>query len=546
MKKGFGKFLKSLLILVIILGLAYIAYQAYQANKSKQNPASNVKTTSFSKITVKRGEISQKVISTGSISYKNSLDLNAPLDITLKSIEVNVGDAIKAGDVLLSYDQDALKSSIQSLKTDIQAQDTSIINLYRNYQDELTLKSNVSGLVKQIYASQGDLTHKAQSQNNGLILISLDGLMNVTVKNSTNLKIGAIVKVSDATRSYDGTVNRISGDQALITFPDTTTALDEEVKVSLSNQEVENGKAQINMPFLYSSFTDGLITKVYPSLNTKVNKGTALFSVTQVLSSDEYQNALSTKADLQNQLAQAEALFVNPVLIAECDGIIAGIPTDSKASIKKGSTLVSLYTGDEMEMTINIDELDIASLQAGQKSGIVLDALSGIKYEGFVSNISHIGTNTSGITNFSVKIALTNDSKMKIGMNGTATIVVKEEKDSLLIPLIALQTDKNGSFVWLYQEQQGTEQQDNPGKKTYVKTGLSNEDYVSITEGLNENDTLLIFRSSNNSTTSPANSRQNNHDAFLDMGGAPGQMPGGMRPGKTNNQNSSQQNGGGK
>ena len=87
-------------------------------------------------------------------------------------------------------------------------------------------------------------------------------------------------------------------------------------------------------------------------------------------------------------------------------------------------------------------------------------------------------------------------------MNGTATILTGEQTGALLIPLAALQSDRQGSYVWLYRE--GVEAtREAPGIKTYVITGLSDTDYAAVTAGLSAGDEVLVVRSAGAQSAEP-------------------------------------------
>ena len=51
-----------------------------------------------------------------------------------------------------------------------------------------------------------------------------------------------------------------------------------------------------------------------------------------------------------------------------------------------------LYVGDEKEMVVSVDELDITSVEVGQNVELAMDAITDHTYAGTVSKISQIGT----------------------------------------------------------------------------------------------------------------------------------------------------------
>ena len=92
---------------------------------------------------------------------------------------------------------------------------------------------------------------------------------------------------------------------------------------------------------------------------------------------------------------------------------------------------------------------------------------------------------------YDVTLTVDGDEKLRFGMNGTATIHIEEREGVLLVPLTALNTSRGQSYVWVKDENAAG---DEPGVRTYVATGLADETYVEITEGLSEGDVVLITR----------------------------------------------------
>ena len=56
-------------------------------------------------------------------------------------------------------------------------------------------------------------------------------------------------------------------------------------------------------------------------------------------------------------------------------GIVASIVTPSATEQAIDTVLVSLYVGDEKEMIVSVDELDITSVAVGQNVELAMDAI---------------------------------------------------------------------------------------------------------------------------------------------------------------------------
>ena len=219
------------------------------------------------------------------------------------------------------------------------------------------------------------------------------------------------------------------------------------------------------------------------------------------------------------QIKEMKALRDAGAITAPQDGIVASIVAASATEQAADTLLVSLYVGDEKEMVVSVDELDITSVEVGQNVELAMDAITDHTYAGTVSKISQIGTATSGVTVYDVTLTIEGDDQLKLGMNGTATILVEERENVLLVPIAALNTSRGESYVWLKSDSAADGE---PGVRTTVETGLSDENYAEVLSGLSEGDVVLITREASTSTT---DSRENGMGGMMmDMGGG---MPGG-------------------
>lgn len=75
-------------------------------------------------------------------------------------------------------------------------------------------------------------------------------------------------------------------------------------------------------------------------------------------------------------------------------------------STATADTMCVIYDMSYLEMTLNVDELDILTIKEGQKATITADAVSGQTFEGVVTSISKAGTTTGGTTTYPVTIRI--------------------------------------------------------------------------------------------------------------------------------------------
>jgi HlyD family secretion protein len=491
MKKALKIILKVLVICAVVGGLGYGGYRFYLSRQV--TPTTESDTESYVKVQIGTGNLEKTVTGTGTLSISKTQDVTARFPVVVTNVRVSAGEAVKAGDALMDVDKTALNTAISTLQSDLTTAEDSLAQLVRSQADDSTLTIGAAGRVKAIYATVGDLAQDVMEKSGALMLLSMDGKMKVSIA-SADLTVSQTVTVMDGQSKYTGTVESVSGGNAVITFSDLKTLEGADVQVAKNSVILGSGKAQINMPFLYTATSQGRISKIYPSVNSSVGRRASLFYLTQVPVSSEYDTLVSNRDDILQKLKEAEAVLASGTIVSPIDGIVSTAVTASAAETAANTALATLYAGNAMQMVVSVDELDIIGVKVGQEVTVEMDAITDKTYDAAVSYISQIGTSSNGVTTYSVTLDVQGDDQLKIGMNGTATIKVGEANGVVLVPIAALNTSRNGQYVWLYDDT-NTSGTQGPGVRTIVETGLSSETYAQVKSGLKEGDYVLVTRS---------------------------------------------------
>ena len=178
----------------------------------------------------------------------------------------------------------------------------------------------------------------------------------------------------------------------------------------------------------------------------------------------------------------------------------------------------SIVNADEAVVSIQVDELDILSVEEGQSATITMDAAEGQEFEGTITEISTTSTGDSSSAKYPVEITLEKTDDMLYGMSASASIEVDEAENAVLIPVSALQEEGDSTFVYTESDEEG-----NLSGKVEVTIGLSDGSQVEITSGLEEGDTVYYLRTGSSDESS---------SDFSSMGGGMnGDMPSGGRGG---------------
>jgi HlyD family secretion protein len=180
-------------------------------------------------------------------------------------------------------------------------------------------------------------------------------------------------------------------------------------------------------------------------------------------------------------------------IVAPFDGIIAAL------DIKKGDyfsgpglnsgTPVLLIDSASLEISTEIDEIDVAGVQINQTASISLDALPGTRFAGKVSSVSITPkerAQNSGIVVYDVKVVFDGVSpvQVKSGMSASIDIITVEKKSVLMVPNKYIKQNSQGQKIVSILVDKQT--QDQP-----VTLGLTDGSHTEIISGLNEGDIII-------------------------------------------------------
>lgn len=197
---------------------------------------------------------------------------------------------------------------------------------------------------------------------------------------------------------------------------------------------------------------------------------------------------------------------------------------DSASQYSTDVTAFTISPDENRLLSVSVDELDINSVELGQKAVVTFDAIEDQEFEGEVTKIGNTASVSGGVAKYTITITIPEDDKMKQGMNASATITIEDREDVLTLPMNALQEKGDRTFVYTEKDDDG-----NLFGETEVTTGLSDGSTVEITDGLEEGTTVYYLRSesssSGSSTDMPDMQMPDMSGGGMDGGGMP-QMDG--------------------
>lgn len=190
-------------------------------------------------------------------------------------------------------------------------------------------------------------------------------------------------------------------------------------------------------------------------------------------------------------LEQAQKELDEATITAPFDGVVGAIYVEEGDIIPPPTMAptVAIYfiTPTSLELKAEVDEIDIPDVEPGQSAVIEVDALPEEQFEGTVTSISPVPVIEAGLVLYEVEIglAISPDSKVRVGMSATADIIVQQRENALLVPERAIEHDSEGNpMVWVEINGQIEERP--------VVTGISDGLQTEILGGLDEGEIVVV------------------------------------------------------
>jgi HlyD family secretion protein len=297
-------------------------------------------------------------------------------------------------------------------------------------------------------------------------------------------------------------VARVSLDKAALSLQKAQSDYDKAVSnrqtdlttqaVALQQAKLDYAAAQANYNLQVANINDTSVRSAAASLlSAKAN----LLKLQNSPTMQELQIAEAQLGQAQLTLQQAQYKLRDMQLIAPLDGIVTQVNVDRFSVV--GATIQAMQIADlnQLRITVNLSEVDIAKVKVGQVVNISFDAITELpQLTGTVEQIALVGTTTQGVVNYPVVVALPamEANLVKTGMTANVAIVVDKRENVLLVPNRAVKTQNRQKVVQL-QTATGTAQ-------TVIQLGLQNDSQSEVLSGLKEGDTVIIQTTTTSST----------------------------------------------
>ena len=534
--KKIGQFIKNHKVWSVIIILAIIAGIAIPVTRNKKKDDT---AQVSNEATVERRDIKSVITGSSTIEPNKEYSITSLVSGEITEAPFEEGDIVTKGQLMYKFDSSSMETSITSA-------DIGIEKAEQSYQDTLDetkdayIKSDISGTVNEVLVKAGETvgagtkiaTVSDTSVLKAKVPFNAADASNIYTGNSATLTLvgtgsvlyGTVTHVGSASQALNGHMNvcyvtiEVRNPGAVNTGDSVTAMIG-----SIACNDV--GKFEPTEERTITAKASGTLSALYISENDSVSKNATVGIIDMEYDSKLNSARLSvedsklSKEKLENQLKDYSITApISGKVITK--NLSAGDKYEmSNSSVKE---LALIYDMSSLCFTLNVDELDVKNISVGQAVTITADACEGTVYNGIVENVSISGTTSNGVTTYPVKVRINDfDDYLLPGMNIEAEITVSSAENVLTVPVNAV---NRGDIV--YVKGNKTDDKDNAPEGYHsvkVTTGISDDDYIEITDGLSEGDSIYILR-------------QSSSDDFMmimpgmggGMGGPGGGMDGGM------------------
>lgn len=530
-KKRLGRKGKWLLLaLVLAAGIGFLALR----HLGGQQAAAAV---SYQEAAVEARDITRSLTASGTLEPADSYTVSTLVDGEILSDTFEEGDLVEKGQLLYTLDSsDASSALTQSRNSYTQAQN--------NYDQAVKHKyptADMSGTVSEVYVRNGDTV------NAGTALLKIVGDNSIYIDfmfsyaDSGDFYVGqsATIFINGFAGTLQGTVQQVSqsstasgnaagSGQELTTVrvkaanPGLVTEDYTASAVIGSYSSYGSASVKVSESSTVTAETSGKVSGLNLLAGDTVSKGDRVCTITGDSVDNAIENARISVSNAGSSLENAQDRLSDYEVTAPISGTVVTKSAKAGDKIEGGSsgTLCTIYDLTYLEMTMNIDELDISDVAVGQTVEVTADAVEGKTYTGVVTRVSVAGVTSGGITAYPVTVRIDETDGLLPGMNVDAEIVIEESRDTLAIPCGALNRGDTVLITAGSPSAVNALDQEAPEGYVYVEveTGVSDGSYIEATSGLQEGDTVAYIQVSSSG------------DSGMMMGGMPGGMPGSGMP----------------
>ena len=379
-----------------------------------------------------KGTVKQTIDTSGTVKTEQQKTYFSPLAAKVEACKVQEGDAVEAGQVLLTYDA----QDLENRKKEAALQNDEAYYGYQNTMDK----------------NSKDTSEYSRSSHDVEILEQQveDWKAEVHALKQYITDMGCFLREAQ----NEGHENDVEEYQNKIDQANNTLMVKEEeladFQSNLSEQKGIKNSTESTM------------------MTADAKKQAEAAKELQALKSAEVTDAVAQVSD---------------GIKADFAGIVTGVKPVDGSNVENGGELFTVSSIEKVCVDVSFSKSDLEKIEEGQKA---VATIAGKQYEGTVTRISRAAAkNEKGASIIQGEIHIDNpDTDLYLGVDARVMVEGNKAENVVMIPIEAINIGKDGSFVYVVT--------DGMVQKRMVTAGISSDEYTEIKKGLEVGEQVII------------------------------------------------------
>ncbi len=448
-----------------------------------------------------RGEIQESISTSGTVESGEVKVYFSQVNGKISDVMVKEGDVVSAGDELICFDMEDMGRTLQQATLQHEASNAgyqSVLSDNSTNQAKLSeANTNLSVLEQQIsdYSArlkelQEELSDSQRENSNNLVsenyqlssrradlqaeLEELEakkkeaaGTSGEETGVSGSLSDPAVAEIQERIQQIEAELTQISGELSENEYEQSVAANSD--YVAQMNREIASVQEELNKCQEYKAQMES-------------QKSASEMSVLDAYDRKQYA-ANNDLADLTYEEAKRQYDAADGGVRADFDGVVTSCQVIAGSAVTENMQLLTLESNGNVKVVFQASRSDVEKLALGQKAEV---SVAGHVYQGEVSRIDHVASrNESNTPMVGAEVRILDpDENIILGLDAKLTVYTDKVEDALLIPVEAVNSDREGDF--LYAVENGVV------VKKAIVCGISNDLYTEVKEGITEADQIIL------------------------------------------------------
>ncbi|MDY6876322.1 MAG: efflux RND transporter periplasmic adaptor subunit [Chloroflexota bacterium] len=494
-------------ILYVVLGIVVVAVIGVVIWQSRVTAPVEGQILSTA---VERGMVSVTVSASGSIEPQARVNLGFEVPGRVIEVPVEVGDTVRAGDVLARLDSEHLALQVRQAQAALAAAEAGLAQAQAGARSE-----EIAALNAALDAMQAQVSAAAANRD------QLEaGASDAQVAAAEAEMASAITQQKIAEDAHDMamtcvTINRYGQEMEICP---ALGPFEEQARYGRQAADKALVAAQAGLDETLAGADEDQIRAARASVwaaAAQRDAAQAQLDLALAGASEEQIAAVEAQvAQARAALDIAELALERATLYAPFDGVVAAVNVTAGQMTGGGIPAITLIDNSCFHVDVEVDEIDVAQLSEGQPVEVMLDALLDVVLGGTIERIAPAagglgstvtgmaasmgaagltaagaGVAAPGVVSYDVTIALNaTDAPVRAGMSANATVIVEEVTDALLVPTWVVRFDRDTGQPYVQRRVWGqTERVD-------IQLGVRGNGVVQVLSGLEEGEEVVLIQ----------------------------------------------------